>query len=67
MIVVTFIELQRFSDVVAVVGHQHLDVLGLFFLLLFAFFEVYLLTWDSVGDLDQVAQEVFFVDHAVYP
>ena len=49
------------------VGHQHLNVLGLFFLLLFAFFEVYLLAWDSVGDLDQVAQEVFFVDHAIYP
>lgn len=52
---------------VAVVGHQHLNVLWLFFLLLFAFFEVYLLAWDSVGDLDQVTQEVFFVNHAVYP
>ena len=66
LVVVALIELEGFADVVAVVRHQHLDVLGLLFLLL-PLFEVHLLAWDSVGNLDQVAQEVFFVDHAVYP
>lgn len=45
------------------VGHEHLDVLRLFF----AFFEVHLLTRDFVGNLDQVAQEVFLIYHAVDP
>lgn len=48
------------------VGHQHFDVLRLFLLFFFAFFEVHLLAWDSVGYLDQVAQEIFLIYDAVY-